>query len=145
MHVVQGDVDHESGGLQAPAPTRRAAPLLVLLATAFSACEGPRSSVEPASTVPVTTTPRGDEVTVSGRVTAAHGPHIFVVGSGAERVVVVTGTAAAVSVGRDVDVTGRVTVFRRRDLEAELGVDLGPAADELENGSCLVASVARAR
>ncbi len=121
--------------------------MLVVLATAFSACEGPGSPVEPASThsaVPATTT-RGDDVTVSGRVTAAHGPHIFVVGSGAERVVVVTRTAAAVSVGRDVDVTGRVTVFRRRDLEAELGVDLGPAADELENGSCLVASVARAR
>ncbi len=122
--------------------------MLVVLATAWPACEGPGSSVEPASThsaVPATTTPRGDEVTVSGRVTAAHGPHIFVVGSGAERVVVVTGAAAAVSVGRDVDVTGRVTVFRRRDLEAELGVDLGPAADELENGSCLVASVARPR
>ena len=93
----------------------------------------------------VTTMPRMDEITLSGRVTAAYGPHIFVVGSGAERVVVVTGMPVAVAVGRDVDVTGQVRTFHRRELEAELGVDLGSAANELENGSCLLASVARLR
>lgn len=59
--------------------------------------------------------------------------------------IVVTLTPVGASVGRDVDVTGRVRTFRRAELEAELGVDLGPAANELEERSCLVASVARLR
>lgn len=78
-------------------------------------------------------------------MTAAYGNHIFAVGAGAERVIVVTGTPAAVSVGRDVDVTGQVRTFHRAELEAELGVDFGPAANQLENLSCLVASTARVR
>ena len=78
-------------------------------------------------------------------MTAFFGAHLFAVGSGAERVVVVTATPMAVSIGRDVDVTGRVRTFRRLELEAELGVDLGEGANELENSSCLVASVARLR
>ena len=88
------------------------------------------------------TTTRGDEITLRGRITATFGPHVFAVGSGAERVIVVTATPVAASVGRDVDVTGRVQTFRREELEAQLGVDLGPAPDALENGSCLLASVA---
>ncbi len=122
--------------------------MLVVLAAAWTGCEGSGSSVEPASspsTGSVTTPSRGDDVTLSGRVTAAYGAHIFVVGSGAERVIVVTRTATGVSIGGEVEVTGRVGIFRRAELEAELGVDLGPAADELENGSCLVATVARGR
>ena len=141
-------VDHESGGFAAPARRRRTAPLLVFLASAWTACEGPGSSVAPASTQPtvsVTTASRADDITLSGRVTAAYGAHIFVVGSGNEQVIVVAGTPAGASVGSDVEVTGRVTVFRRRELEADLGVDLGPAADELENDSCLVASAVRLR
>lgn len=57
----------------------------------------------------------------------------------------VTATPVAVSVGSDVDVTGRVRTFRRQELEDELRVDLGPGANELEETSCLVASVARLR
>ncbi len=130
----------------APARRRRTASLLVVLATAWTACEGPGNSADRAPvqpTVSVTTTTPGDDVTLSGRVTAAYGPHVFAVGSGAERAIVVTGTPVMVSVGSDVEVTGRVQVFRRGQLEAELGVDLGPAVDELENATCLVASVAR--
>ena len=121
--------------------------LLLVVATAWTACEGPRASVEPASQRPTTSvsTPRGDELTLSGRVTASFGAHIFAVGSGAERVVVVTATPVGASIGRDVDVTGRVRTFRRQQLEAELGVDLGQGANELEDTSCLVASVARLR
>jgi len=116
--------------------------------TASAACGGAGRSIEPASLHPtssVTTLGRADEIALSGRVTAAYGPHVFVVGSGAERVIVVTEMPVAVSVGRDVDVTGRVRTFRRLELEAELGVDLGAAANELENASCLLASVARIR
>lgn len=91
------------------------------------------------------TSRRGDEITLSGRVTASYGIHVFAVGSGTERVIVVTLTPVGVSVGREIDVTGRVRTFRRAELEAELGVDLGPAADQLEDMSCLVASVARLR
>ena len=122
--------------------------MLFVLAMAWAACEGPRPTGEGASMPTSASAPapaRGDEVTLSGRVTAAFGNHIFAVGSGAERVIVVTGTPAAVSVGRDVDVTGQVRTFRRAELEAELGVDLGPAANQLENLSCLVASAARVR
>ena len=121
--------------------------MLVALAAAWAACEGPgtpeRASKQ--TTVSVPTTALADEITLSGRVTAAYGTHIFAVGSGAERVIVVTGTPIAVSAGRDVDVTGEVRTFRRQELEAELGVDLGPGADALENVSCLVASAARLR
>jgi len=120
--------------------------VLAALTAAWVACEGPRTperaSKQTTVAVPAT---RANEITLSGRVTAAYGTHIFAVGSGAERVIVVTGTPIAVSVGRDVDVTGQVRTFRRQELEAELGVDLGPAANELENVSCLVASVARLR
>ena len=121
--------------------------MLLLLATAWAACEGQGASVEPASRrpTPSVTTPRGDELTLSGRVTASFGAHVFAVGSGAERVVVVTATPVAVFIGSDVDVTGRIRIFRRQELEAELGVDLGPGANELEDTSCLVASVARLR
>ena len=103
--------------------------------------------MEPASQRPTASvrTERGGELTLSGRVTASFGAHIFAVGSGAERVVVVTATPVTVSIGRDVDVTGRVRTFRRQELEAELGVDLGEGANELEDTSCLVASVARTR
>lgn len=122
--------------------------MLFVVATALAACEGPGPSGETGSSptsasAPATT--RDDEITLSGRVTAAYGNYIFAVGSGAERVIVVTGTPTAVSVGRDVDVTGQVRTFHRAELEAELGVDLGPAANQLENLSCLVASAARVR
>ena len=90
-------------------------------------------------------TPRADEITLSGRVTALFGAHLFAVGSGAERVVVVTATPVRVSIGSDVDVTGRVRTFRRQEIETELGVDLGERANELEETSCLLASVARLR
>jgi hypothetical protein len=133
--------------MEAPARRRRTAPLLVVLATAWAACEGPGASVEPASRRPTATavTTVADEITLTGRVTAFLGLHLFAVGSGAERVVVVTATPVAASVGSHVDVTGRVRIFRRQELEAELGVDLGQGANELEETSCLVASVARLR
>lgn len=114
----------------------------------WTACVGPDSARQPASGQPtpsVTTTVHLDEITLSGRVTGAYGPHIFAVGSGPERVIVVIATPTAFSVGSDVDVTGHVRTFRRQELEAELGVDLGPAATSMEDGSCLVASVARLR
>ena len=121
--------------------------MLLVLATAWAACEGPGASVEPAHIGPTESvvTPRAGEITLRGRVTASFGAHVFVVGSGAERVVVVTATPVGVSIGRDVDVTGRLRTFRRQELEAELRVDLGPGANELEETSCLVASVARLR
>ena len=119
----------------------------MVLATAWTACEGPGAPVEPASQGPAASvmTPRADEITLSGRVTASFGAHVFAVGTGAERVVVVTATPMAVSIGSDVDVTGRVRTFRRQELEADLGVNLGHEANELEETSCLVASVARLR
>lgn len=131
--------------MEAPARRRRTARLLLVLATAWTACEGP--GAEPASRRPTATvvTPMADEITLRGRVTAFLGRHLFAVGSGAERVVVVTATPVAVSIGSHVDVTGRVRIFRRQELEAELGVDLGQGANELEETSCLVASVARLR
>lgn len=120
--------------------------MLVVLATAWTACGGPGASVEPASQGPASVmTARADEITLSGRVTASFGAHVFAVGSGAERVVVVTATPVAVSIGSDVDVTGRVRTFRRQELEADLGVHLGQETNELEETSCLVASVARLR
>jgi hypothetical protein len=88
-------------------------------------------------------TTRGDEVTLRGRVTAAYGDYVFAVGSEVERVIVVTGTRLGATIGREVGVTGRVRTCRRQELEGELGVDLAPAHQELENRSCLVASVAR--
>ena len=90
-------------------------------------------------------TPRGGDISLSGRVTASFGAHVFAVGSGAERVVVVTAAPVGVSVGSDVDVTGQVRTFRRQELEAELGIDLGQEANELEETSCLMASVTRLR
>lgn len=112
------------------------------MATLSTACQAPAPS-RPASLV--TTTVHFDEITLSGRVTGAYGPHVFAVGSGVERVIVVTATPVAFSVGSDVDVTGHVRTFRRQELEVELGVDLGPSAVSLEDGSCLVASNARLR
>ena len=132
--------------MKAPARRRRTASLLVVLATAWPACHGPDGSAEPAPQPTASvTTQRGDEITLSGRVTESFGAHVFAVGSGAERVIVVTVTPAGVSIGGDVDVTGRVRTFRRVELEAELGVDLGSATNELEEESCLVASVTRLR
>ena len=122
--------------------------MLVVLAAACTACEGPGASEQPARRQPalsVTTAAPTDEITLSGRVTAAYGPHLFVVGSGAERVVVVTRMPVAVLVGSEVDVTGHARTFRRHELEVELGVALGAEADGLENGTCLVASIARLR
>ncbi|HWI04561.1 MAG TPA: hypothetical protein VNT52_12185 [Acidimicrobiales bacterium] len=88
-------------------------------------------------------TTRAGEVTLRGRITAAYGDHVFAVGSEVERVIVVTGARVGAAIGREVDVTGQVRTCRRQDLEGELGVDLAPAHQELENRSCLVASVAR--
>ncbi|MDQ4069200.1 MAG: hypothetical protein M3203_06985 [Actinomycetota bacterium] len=91
------------------------------------------------------TTVPGDKVTLSGPVTAFFGPHVFAIGTGAERVIVVTRVPGAVSLGATVDVTGRVRTFDRRQLEAELGVDLGPEVEQLDDGRCLVATTARVR
>lgn len=84
-----------------------------------------------------------DEVTVSGPVTKAYGDHVFALGSGVQRVVVVVSTPLLATVGSDVEVTGHMRPFRRSELESELGVELGPQASALENRECLVAASAR--
>ena len=93
----------------------------------------------------VTSTARvpADELSLSGRVTALYGDHVFTVGSGREQVNVVVARRVPVSVGSEVEVSGRVRTFRRAELEAELGIDLGPGVDALESRSCLVATTAR--
>ncbi len=70
---------------------------------------------------------------------------MFAVGSGPSRTIVVVAAAPAVVVGSEVEVTGRVRAFRRRELEAKLGVDLGGEVGPLEDGICLVATAARVR
>ncbi len=52
-------------------------------------------------------------------------------------------TPIQVTVGRDVEVTGRVRTFSREKLEAELAVEFGPDASRLEDSSCLLATTAR--
>ena len=132
--------------MAASARRARTALFLVVLSTAWAACEGPGAEKPaPQRSAASVTSERGGEITLSGRVTAWFGAHLFAVGSGAERVVVVTTTPVRAAVGSDVDVTGRVRTFRRQELEAELGIDLGPPANELEDETCLVASVARLR
>ncbi len=84
-------------------------------------------------------------MSLTGPVTEFFGPYVFAVGSGAERVIVVTRVPAAVALGATVDVTGRVRTFHREQLEAELGVVLGPETDQLNDRGCLVATTARAR
>jgi hypothetical protein len=118
--------------------------LLVILASPmWAACEGRGRSVEPASSRPATSVTRGDEITLRGRVTAAFSAHVFAVGSGAERVIVVTDAPTPASLGREIEATGRVSTFRPQELEAELGVDLDPATDALEDITCLLASMAQ--
>ncbi len=120
---------------------------MILAAFTWAACEGagrPPGSGSRRTAAPVVTT-RGDEVTLRGRVTAVYGEYVFAVGSEVERVIVVTSARIGATIGRDVDVTGRVRICRRQELEAELGVDLVAAHAELENRSCLVASIARLR
>ncbi len=131
----------------APSTRGRGSRYLALVAAALTACTAPEGlegsrRVEP--TVASTTVP-GDKVTLSGPVTAFFGPHVFAIGTGAERVIVVTRVPGAVSLGATVDVTGRVRTFDRRQLEAELGVDLGPEVEQLDDGRCLVATTARVR
>ena len=82
---------------------------------------------------------------MSGPVTVTYGPHLFAVGSGREQVTVVVIAPVAVRVGNDIEVSGRARTCRRGELEAELGVALGPVMDGLESGSCLVAATARLR
>ncbi len=82
---------------------------------------------------------------MSGRVTVTYGPHLFAVGSGREQVTVVVARPLPVTVGDEVEVSGRVRTCRRGELEAELGVALGPEMDGLENRSCLVAATTRVR
>ena len=113
---------------------------------AFAACGGQDKAVDgiptpstAAARVPV------DEITLSGRVTVTYGAHVFAVGSGRERAIVVVAGSAPVAVGSEVEVSGRIRTFRRRELEAELGVDLGPEADALEGYISLVARTVRAR
>lgn len=113
--------------------------VVVVLAAVPAACGGSGSG---RSTPSVASAP-GDDVTLSGQVTAIYGRHVFAVGSGVERVVVVMATPIQVTVGRDVEVTGRVRTFSREKLEAELAVEFGPDASRLEDSSCLLATTAR--
>ena len=69
-----------------------------------------------------------------------YGAHVFQVGSGRERTIVVTARPSAVPVDSVVEVTGRVRTFSRQQLEAELGVDFGPDVAGLEDATCLVAT-----
>ncbi|MGH9264301.1 MAG: hypothetical protein ACRD1D_06365 [Acidimicrobiales bacterium] len=115
--------------------------LLVLLAAVSMACGGSGSGSGGSTSSAVSA--HGDDVTLSGQVTAIYGRHLFAVGSGAERVVVVTATPIQVTVGRNVEVTGRVRTFSRAKLEAELAVQFGPHANRLEESSCLLATTAR--
>lgn len=73
----------------------------------------------------------------------AYGEHVLEVGSGRERTIVVVARPSAVPVDSVVEVTGRVRTFSRRELEAELGVDLGPGVAGLEGTTCLVVSGAQ--
>ncbi len=114
---------------------------------ALAACTAPEGSAvpPPAQSTVGPTTERGDTLTLSGPVTASFGPYVFAVGSGVERVIVVTRVRTGAMPGATVDVTGRVRAFHRQQLEAELGVDLGPETDQLSDDRCLVATTARVR
>lgn len=113
------------------------------MAAVLAACSRPQQAVDPAPG-PATSTVRApaDELSLSGRVTAVYGDHVFTVGSGREQVNVVVARRVPVSVGSEVEVSGRVRTFRRAELEAELGIDLA-GVDSLERQSCLVATTAR--
>ncbi|MDQ4133107.1 MAG: hypothetical protein M3179_07870 [Actinomycetota bacterium] len=116
---------------------------LVLLVTALIAGCGNRDGAtrrRPEPTPPAREPLRGAEVSVKGRVTATYGSHVFEVGSGPERVIVVLARPHVHVIGSDVEVTGRVRTFRRQEIEAELGVGLGPEVSPLEEASCLVAT-----
>jgi hypothetical protein len=118
---------------------------LAMLATCCLGCTGPRDPVgQVASSATTTTMPaRPDEVTVSGRVTMSYGAHLFTVGEGHEEVVVVVVDAVAPRAGAPVEATGRVCTFDRRQLEEELGVELGPDTAALEGQPCLFSTTAR--
>ena len=73
----------------------------------------------------------------------AYGKHVLEVGSGRERTIVVVARPSTVPVDSVVEVTGRVRTFSRRELESELGVDLGPDVAGLEDTTCLVVTDAR--
>ncbi len=123
--------------------TSRVSLLMVFFAISAARGSGRPAGPEPSPpTVSVSTT-RGDDISLSGRVTATYAPYVFAVGSGVERVVVVTHVPIGVMVGSDGDVAGQVRTFRGDQLESEFGVDLGPETNQLENRSCLVATVAR--
>ncbi|MDQ4131918.1 MAG: hypothetical protein M3179_01645, partial [Actinomycetota bacterium] len=85
----------------------------------------------------------GVEVSVKGRVLKTYGPYVFEMGSGPERVIVVQARPNASVEGKEVEVTGRVRTFRRRELQDELGVDLGADVSPLEEQTCLVATEVR--
>lgn len=73
----------------------------------------------------------------------AYGEHVLEVGSGRERTIVVVARPSAVPVDSVVEVTGRGRTFSRRELEAELGVDLGSDVAGLEGTTCLVVTDAQ--
>ena len=130
----------------AGAPWPRTVRCLVLLAAVFGGCAGRDGGTERAPEPATSAALRpGEDVTLRGPVTSTYGAYVFAIGSGSSRAVVVVVPAPAVIVGRQVEVTGRVRTFRRRELEAELGVDLGPDVGPLEDGVCLVAMGARVR
>lgn len=118
--------------------------VVIVLAAAAVACggaEGPAENQQSRSTVRVSTT-RGDDISLTGRITAAYGAYVFAVGSGVERAIVVLRSPIGITVGKEIHATGRVRIFRRKELELELGINLGEEANGLENRSCLVATVA---
>ncbi len=102
-----------------------------------------RSNAAPSG---ATTVPLADAstITLTGQVTRSFGPYVVQVGGPrSQPVLVVLPTASSFSEGTRLEVSGRISTFSRSDLEAELGVDLGPEVEALTGARCLIASSVR--
>ena len=83
----------------------------------------------------------GRDVTVRGPVTQVLSGHVVTIGgAGQDPLVVVFRQPTAVTLGRVLEVTGRVRTFRAAELEAEVGTDLAAAVGRFEGATYLLVS-----
>ena len=116
---------------------------LLMLATG---CEDDQPRTHRTGDAPSTTLALANAapVTLTGRVTRSYGSHVVQLGnSPSEPVLVVLPTPRTFPNGVRLEVSGRIRTFARADLEAELGVDLGPEVEGLAGSPCLVAAAVR--
>ncbi len=83
-------------------------------------------------------------ITLTGHVTRSFGNHVVQLGTApSEPVIVVFPRASAFPEGARVEVSGRIRTFSKADIEAELGIELGPEVDGLAGAKCLIAASVR--